>query len=128
MASEIQVTTNFKVSNGSLKFTWSPGTQSITQTNARGGQPGTITVATDVATLIDTGDLTSPGVALFVNLDSSNFVQIGLDDDGNPTAGFLPFMKLKPGEGFVLRLDPSAAFYALADTAACDLFVAVFDD
>ena len=60
------------------------------------------------------GDVTTPGWAMFVNRDTTNFITLLVASSG------AVFAKLKPGEFALLRLGSGAQVpYALADTAAC---------
>lgn len=62
------------------------------------------------------GEVTSPGWALFINRDETNFIELRV------ATGGAKFAKLKPGEPAFLRLGSGAQVpYALADTAACQL-------
>lgn len=73
-----------------------------------------VTVATAVGT---------PGFAMFVNLDATNFVTLGC----KPAATYYPFITLKAGEACLLRLTDTT-FHALADTAAVLLESIIIED
>lgn len=65
---------------------------------------------------ITLGEVTTPGWAIFINRDETNFINLKV-----ATGGAI-FAKLKPGEIALLRLGSGAqAPYAIADTAACQL-------
>lgn len=65
---------------------------------------------------INLAEVTSPGWAIFINRDPTNFIELRV-----ATAG-AKFAKLKPGEFALLRLGSGAQVpYAIADTAACQL-------
>tara|TARA_Y100001938_G_C7725742_1_gene252142 strand:+ start:55 stop:417 length:363 start_codon:yes stop_codon:yes gene_type:complete len=70
---------------------------------------------------LDTGRaaLGTEGMYFIKNLDSSNYVQIGL------TGSY--FMRLNPGESTVFRSN-QAAVYAQSNNAACLIEVMVFED
>jgi len=72
---------------------------------------------------LDLGSITTPGFAVFQNLDLVNYVEIGID----VSAAFCPFMKLKPGEQGMLRLGTLAP-YAQANTLAVSLFYIIYSD
>lgn len=60
------------------------------------------------------GECTSPGWAIFVNVDPTNFIELRV------ATGGAKFAKLLPGEFALLRLGSGAqAPFAIADTAAC---------
>lgn len=67
------------------------------------------------------GDVNSPGYFFVKNLDATNFVRIGLVTavtSGNA------FITLLPGE-FAFFPSRQTVIYAIADTAACALMVAI---
>lgn len=70
-------------------------------------------------------DVSAPRLALFKNLDSTNFVQIGVRDG---SSNFLAFLKLEAGESCPALLDGSQTYYAKADTASVRLEVLIWDD
>lgn len=62
------------------------------------------------------GEITTPGWAMFINRDSTNFIELRV------ATGGAKFAKLKAGEFALLRLGSGAQVpYAIADTAACVL-------
>ncbi len=122
MADEITLNVSLSVTNGNFKHQWRPGTLQIDQTNGR--MAGHVqTIGTSSETVDFGSDLTAEGVCYMRNLDATNFIEIGPD-----STGIVDFIKLKPGEFWVGRLKPTVVVKAQADTAACDLQVAVFDD
>lgn len=69
------------------------------------------------------GDVGTKGYARFLNIDATNYVEIG-----NYTGGtFYPFIKLKPGESSVCRL-AAVTIYAKANTASVRVDYMVFED
>lgn len=65
---------------------------------------------------ISLGDVASPGWAIFINRDETNFIELRVSTGG------AKFAKLKPGEFALLRLGSGAqAPFAIADTAACQM-------
>jgi len=126
MANELTVTTSMKLANGNLdSFVISPRTQSITQTTAAPARvDGTQTIGFAAHEALTVTDLTTLGWAYFRNRDATNFVQIGVDVGGT----FYPLIRLKNGEGCVVRLDSGATVYAQADTAAVILERCIIDD
>lgn len=62
------------------------------------------------------GECTSPGWAIFVNRDATNFISLRV------ATGGAAFAKMLPGEPAMLRLGSGAqAPYAIADTGACQM-------
>lgn len=115
MANEITVTGSLKLTNGndSLSKTFSFNAD---QSAVGGPSPGTLSIGT-THEAVATTDVTNKGWAFFKNLDTVNFVDIGVD----VAATFYPVLRLEPGESTVVRLSPAVALYAKADTAACRL-------
>lgn len=74
------------------------------------------------AEAISVGDVGTAGYCVFVNTDSTNFVEIGRDDTGT----FRAVVKLKPGEFSIFRA--GVALYGKADTASCNVECWVFED
>jgi len=68
-------------------------------------------VGTSEEELAQGADLGTPGVVMAINLDSTNYVEIG------STTGVYD-IKLQAGEGAIWRHN-SATLYAKANTAAC---------
>jgi len=72
---------------------------------------------------LDFGDVTTPGMVYFRNLDSTNFVEI------RPGIGVADLVRLNAGEDCRFRFAATAtAPYAIADTAAVDLEMCLIED
>lgn len=98
MANEITLSVNMSVSKGSLRYTFSPPTAIINLTgNAAAGGVQNVSTATTELELIN---ITTRGLANFVNLTVGTEVEIGAHDGTD----FLPFGLLKAGEPAVIRL------------------------
>src|SRR4051794_16391060 len=100
MASEISISSSLSVNKGSLQLSRSanfradmPGTEF--------GQAGQIIGFSAHEALAINADIGTKGVAWFRNLDATNYVEIGVQDG---SSNFIPFAKLKPGEGYPIRL------------------------
>jgi hypothetical protein len=118
MANEIRYNFQTILNNGDLSDTYSSGNLVADQAT-----PSLIRATKNIGTsqeAIPLGDVTTPGWAVFQNLDDTNFIEIGLD-----VGGFQPFIKLEPGYQCVVPLGTSAP-YARADTAAADLFYIIY--
>lgn len=123
MADEITVSSSLIVDNGSFDPAWSTGSQSVDQAAAGGGAPGFVNIGTSEEA-ISFGDVSTPGWAFIRNIDATNYVDIGPDSGGSMVAA----CRLKPGEGFAIRLHPSSTWRGQANTAAVDLVFAVLED
>ncbi len=125
MAAEIKVTSSVQCTNGNLTIPKLGGqTQSIDQSIAGGGGPGFVKVATAGENLV-IGDVTTPGVAYFKNVDPTNYIEVGLLN----SAVFYPFIKLLPGEEYSVRLAAlgSSTLHAKANTAEAKLYACILE-
>lgn len=73
--------------------------------------------------LLAVGDVATKGYARFMNIDATNYVEIG----SYVAATFYPLIKLKAGETAVCRLS-AVTVYARANTAAVNLDYMIFSD
>ena len=102
MANEITLSVNMSVAKGSLRYTFAPPTASIDLTgNAAAGGVQNISTSTEALLLVD---VTTRGMANFINLSAGTKVQLGTWDGTN----FNPFQQLNAGEPAVLRLSASS--------------------
>lgn len=124
MADEITLNLTFRVnSSGSYDKTFQFN-ESFDQTGQGGGNPGKVNIGTSEEN-ITIGDITTEGWVVMQNLDTTNFVTVGVSAT-TPTLAAM--MKIKAGELAVFRMDPAATLRAQADTAAVELQVWVFED
>ena len=114
MADEITITYGLRVNKGGVSVQVPTTQQQYDMTGSRRCS-NTQNIGTTQEVLV-TGDLATAGYGLFINLDATNFVEIGIVSGGT----FYPTIKLLPGQ---IALAPLAtlAIYAKADTAAVDL-------
>ena len=123
MADEITYQFQIQLRNGTLLDSYNNSTLYANQAAAhlvRNVQQIPFGIGNHV--VLDLGDVASPGWAMFSNLDSTNFVQVGLDVTGT----FYPLLQLELGEQQLVRL-AGVTPYALADTAAVELFYIIYD-
>ena len=98
MADEIRVSVNMTVDKGSLKYMFAPAQASITLTgSAAAGGVQAISTTTEALQLID---VTTRGMANFINLTTGTKVEVGTWDGTT----FNRFQQLNAGEPAVLRL------------------------
>jgi len=117
MANEITVTFQTLLNNGNLSDNHSSGSIAIDQATAKLVR-NVQSIGTSEEALV-LGDIVTPGCCVFVNLDDTNFVEIGVSGS--------MFLKLKPGEQSLCRLT-TVAPYAVADTANVELFYIIYED
>lgn len=140
MASEAVIRTGLTISKDNLRYNALPAGFSADVATAKGPVPGAVSVAT-AGTVLDLGELTTPSLCRLMNLDTTNFVEVGIRE---PSSGFFyPLLELLPGESYVFRLSrnlleeytgagtgtsaPTNEFYAKANTAAVVLLVEAFE-
>jgi len=101
MANEIRVQSSLTILAGNIDYSSRPTAFIATMTGRKGPVPGAITVAI-LGTDVDLSGLTTPGVCRLMNLDTTNYVEVGVwDNDGDE---FFPLFELLPGESYVVRL------------------------
>ena len=122
MANEITLKYSFSFTKNGQTLDATSGLQTL-QVNVTGDNAlqhiQSIGTSEEAITL---GDITVGGYCFFKNLDATNFIEI------RQGTGASDLIQLKAGEFAIFRISPDAtAPYAIADTAACDLFVAMVD-
>ena len=129
MANEISGNFSVSVQNGALVTQRS---HSFTADQALGRLSGATqsipTTAAGTALGFNAG-LTTSGVGWFVNLDTTNFVEIGVQVAGT----FYPLCRINGGavgkkEGYAFRLSQGVTVYARADTGAVVLEFGVLNN
>lgn len=113
MADEIKLTIKTKVTNGEYKLDWNIGTLSLDQ-SAQGAASGIQSVGTSAEDLA-IGDVSTEGILIMLNLDSTNFIEVGK----TVSAAFEEVAKLGPGDPLVMRVADGVTIRVQADTAAC---------
>ena len=123
MADEIQHYAKLRVASGNLDET-SGGVQETYDLADTSPQQaaGIASIGFAAHEAIVMGDVSTAGWAYFKNLDSTNFVALGVDVSGT----FYPLAKLKAGQYCVVPLGTSAP-YAKADTAAVQLHYRIYE-
>lgn len=121
MANEVAVSVSLTVNNGNMSFV-KRDSYNADQSAAGGPSNGVQEIGTSHE-LVGITDITNKGFCYFGNLDTTNYVEIGVD----VAATFYPLIKLSAGESATLRLSPSVAVYAQANTAAVKLETYCFE-
>lgn len=123
MANEITVECSIKCTNDNFIMPKLGGSQQIDQALPVGGCPGLFSVPT-TDTIIPLTGITTLGWVFIKNLDESNFVDFG------PTSGgaIVPMTRVLPGEWTVFRLKPGIVLRGIADTAACNCQIVLFNN
>jgi len=113
MANEITFSFNARLANGTFLDQWTPAQLNITQAVA-GACLATGTATTGGTTV--TLPVTTLGVAYFQNTDPTNYCEVN------------GFLKLLPGEGFVMRLKTGITVTITANTASITYAVRVWNN
>lgn len=121
MAGTLTTSLSLSVVNGSFRDDYSIGPSIISQAAIGGGNPGSVDVTTSEADI--TISLTTPGMIVIENLDSTNYVQYGPKSGG----AMIPFAKLKAGEWHKFALDSSVTLRMKANTATCKLRIRAYE-
>jgi hypothetical protein len=124
MVNEIHFSMRLQVKNGFLDDVHQPQPILIDQATARRG--GHVQNIGTSAELVDFGDVSTNGILVLRNLDPTNFIKYGPLVPGSGGAMEV-WGKILPGEYWAMRLMTSVVMHAQADTAACDLDVALYD-
>lgn len=99
MANEATVGSSLQIKVGSLDYQARPTAFKADVSTGRGPTPGVLLVAT-TGTNVSFAQLSYPGLCRIQNLDSTNYVILGIYDG----ASFHPLLELLPGETYVVRL------------------------
>jgi hypothetical protein len=120
VANEITVTSSFKLENGNDSYTRTVS-YNADQSSVGGPSPGVLLIGTSHEAVAPT-DLSILGWAIFKNLDTTNYVEIGVE----VTGAFYPLLKLLPGEQVQVRLSPAVLVFARSNVAAVRLESQIF--
>ena len=99
MANEATVRSSLQIKVGNLTYQSQPTAFLADVSSANGPTPGVV-AATTTGVNVSLSALTTPGLCRVMNLDSTNYVILGVYDG----ASFFPLMELLPGESYVFRL------------------------
>lgn len=103
MANEARLLISLQINKDNLQYQGRPTAFQADVDLTEGPTPGFILVSR-FGTAIDFSQLTTPGLCRMQNYSQSNSIAIGIYNTDQ--AEFYPFMYLKPGESYVLRLHP----------------------
>ena len=124
MSNEIKYGSSMALTNGTLTDGISASGLVANQTNARlVRNVQTLAVSSAEGDLISLGGVVVPGIASFSNLDTANYLEIGIQVTGT----FYPFIKLKAGQQSGPLFLGTSAIYGRANTADVKLFYVIYD-
>jgi len=137
MANEVTIGASIAVQQGSLIYESRPKQFNADMTGKKGPTPGAVSIEV-AGTDISLAELTTPGFARLVNLDTTNYVEFGIWDG----LEFIAVGELGPGEISVFKFsrnfgnsvgtgtattDTGNTFRMKASVAACNCLVEVFE-
>lgn len=99
MANEIRVTCSLQIKKGNINYQSRPTAFTADMQGDVGPAVGTILVPL-AGVNVDLSQLGTPGLCRIQNLDTTNYVVIGIYDGSI----FFPMLELLPGESYPLRL------------------------
>ena len=117
MANEISATVGLSVVNGNLRISLPQLTRQYNQT-ASGLSDQVLSIAT-TAEDVSFGDVSTPGLCVLHNLDTTNYVEYGMSDSGT----IKKLAKLSAGDVHMIRIAASTTLRMQANTAACKVRV-----
>lgn len=124
MANEIRYNSSVALTNGSLNDSFNSSGLTANQTTA-GAMRNVQTISTTwTGDVVNKGSITTPRMAMFQNLDTVNFVEVGISVSGN----FSGFLKLAAGQQAGPMWLSSIQPYARANTSPVKLFYIMYEE
>lgn len=117
MANEIRMNARVQINNGDYVDSFVLNQASYDQA-AVGGHKPVVIVGTSEE-VISLGDISTPGLCVFQNLDETNYVDIGPESAG----AMVPIIRLAAGRIALLWLSPTVTLRAQANTASVKLLM-----
>jgi hypothetical protein len=117
MANEITSTIGLTLVNGNLRVSFPQVARQYTQTTS-GLSDQVLSIGTSEEN-VSFGDVSTPGILVLHNLDSTNYVEYGQSDGGT----MKKLGKLAAGDVHTFRLAGSVTLRMQANTAACKVRV-----
>ena len=129
MADEFTCTFNIRLSNGQYSDLYNPGAVKVDQA-AIGKSDQILSIGTSEED-ITFGDVSTEGICILQNMDTTNYVEWGAKDPSNNMApiGRLPPApsSTEPGLPAIFKFDPGETLRMKANTAACLVRVIIFE-
>lgn len=140
MAKEASVSASLRINKGNLQYQSQPQSFNCDVSGLKGPTPGAIDVPLG-GVAVDLSALTTPGFYRILNLDSTNYVELGIRDPGADI--FYPLHEVGPGETYVGKFSrnileeyagtgtgttaPGNQVWLKANGAACIVVVEAFE-
>lgn len=115
MSNEATVQCSLQINKGNLIYANRANNFRATVTGTKGPVPGAISVTTTGVSVDFSTQLTTPGLCVIRNLDSTNVVEYGIYDGTE----FYPLGEILPGESYVIRFSRNLT-KSLTGTATVD--------
>lgn len=122
MAGTYRITIQTSLSNGNHKEEFKPGQTDIVQ-SAVGSHSPTQIIGTSQEDL-SFGDIATVGRCEAINLDSTNYVDIGPKSGGT----MVPAVRLMPGEPHAFRISPGQTWAGQANSASCKVQLRFYEN
>ena len=125
MSNEIRYSLSVALTNGSLLDSYN--VSGLTANQATAGMVKNVQTCLSASAqgdAINKGNITTPAMAVFANLDATNYIEIGVRDGGGT---FLPFLKLLAGKQAGPMWLGTTAPYARANTGNVKLFYIMYE-
>lgn len=121
MADEIRMNMRVNVNNENYVDSFILNQASYDQASIGGHKP--IIIVGTSEEVLSLGDIVTPGLCVFQNLDDTNYVDIG------PTSGgaIVPMIRLAAGRAALMWLNPSVTLRGQANTAPVKLLMMVLE-
>lgn len=100
MANEATIASSLRLVRDKLSYQSQPQAFNADVSASRGPSPGLVLIPTTGRDIYFT-ELTTPGLCRLMNLDTSNYVEVGVKDPQSNL--FYPLLELLPGESYVIR-------------------------
>lgn len=120
MSDEITISQSFALLKSNSRYNLNPITTKVDWSGTH-KHASTQDIGTSDEALSIGADLGTAGWAIFTNLDTTNYVEVG-----TKPGAFVPFLKILPGETVMCRISNSA-LYARANTATVKLDYVIFE-
>lgn len=101
MANEIRIQASLQINKGELVYQSQPSAFQADMNTGKGPSPGVLIVPTSGRDVYFT-ELTTPGYCRLMNLDDTNYVEVGIKDPQSNL--FYPLLELPAGESFIVKL------------------------
>ena len=124
MANEIKYNYSLSLANGTLADSYGTSGLSANQTNARLVRNVQTLLAISLqGDVVSLGGVVTPGIAVFSNLDTVNYIELGIQVSGT----FYPFLKLQAGQQSGPMFMGTSGIYGRANTGDVKMLYIIYE-